>query len=192
MNWFLDHGADPNGRCSRDFTPLSTAVESAPFPVILKLIERGENIAQSQLLHHAALRELPDRIDVMKFLLDSDSENKESDSINHVMYQDNLNDYLSNMYSGIGTPLQFAAGKGSLDLVVLLIDRGADPLVKDPMGKTAVDWASRRGHTNFIDFLNPLLVPSSPRQDFVDGPGLHFKATPLEHFFRSLRENGKL
>jgi hypothetical protein len=35
------------------------------------------------------------------------------------MYQDSHNEYLQNMYSGIGTPLQFAAGKGLLDLVKL-------------------------------------------------------------------------
>lgn len=102
------------------------------------------------------------------------------------MYQDFLDDYLQNMYSGIGTPLQLAAGKGLLDLVQLLVERGADPLIKDPRGQIALNWPLHGGHTEVAEFLRPLSVlPAIPRRyDFADGPGLHFKPMPLQDFLK--------
>jgi ankyrin repeat protein len=118
----------------------------------------------------------------MKFLLEKGA----SESINKVMYQDSRDEYLQNMYSGIGTPLQLAASKGLLDLVKLLVEQGADPLIKDPRGKIAIDRAVYGGHTDVVEFLHPLSIldPSNPRHDFVDGPGLHFKPMPMGEFLK--------
>ena len=179
MYWFLDHGADPNARCSQDCTPLSFAVRHASFSAILALFNREGAIQHGQLLHHAAQRELSDRFEVLTFLLEKGG----SESINKIMYQDSLEEYLQNMYAGIGTPLQLAAGEGLLDLVKLLVDKGADPLIKDPRGKLAIDWALERTHADVADFLRPLSTPSPVRRhDFSDGPGLHFKPMPLADF----------
>lgn len=86
------------------------------------------------------------------------------------MYQDSLDDYLRNMYCGIGSPLHLAAGKGFLDSVQFLVENGADPLIKDPSGQIPLDWA-RHG-----------VLP--PRHDFVDGPGLHFTLMAMEEFLK--------
>lgn len=182
MNWFLDRNADINASCSRDCTPLSWAIGCASCSTIHLLFDRGGTISRGQLLHHAAERELPDRVEVMKFLLEKGA----SESINKVMYQDSRDEYLQNMYSGIGTPLQLAAGKGLLDLVKLLVGHGADPLIKDPRGKIAIDRALYGGHTDVVKFLHPLSIldPSTLRHDFVDGPGLHFKPMPMEEFLK--------
>ncbi|KAJ9293833.1 hypothetical protein DTO271G3_7460 [Paecilomyces variotii] len=181
VNWFLDHGADPNAPCGRDCTPLSWAMRYASFSTLQLLFNRGGTILRGQLLHHAAERELSDRLDALKFVLEIGG----LKSINNLIYQDSLDDYLMNMYSGLGTPLQLAAGKGSLDLVKLLVDRGADPLIKDPTGQIALRWAIRRGHTEVAEFLRPLSIPSIiPRHDFSDGPGLHFKPMPLQDFLK--------
>jgi ankyrin repeat protein len=77
------------------------------------------------------------------------------------MYQDKPEDYFINMHAGIGTPLQYAAGKGSLDLVKFLVSKGADPWVKDRTGRIALDRALYAGHTDVIDFLRPLTESSS-------------------------------
>jgi ankyrin repeat protein len=79
------------------------------------------------------MRELADRLEVLKFLLNRGL------PINNIMYQDRLEDYYQNMYSGIGTPLHFAAEKGLLNSVKFLVKNGADPLIKDPMGKLALN-----------------------------------------------------
>ncbi|KAJ9386285.1 hypothetical protein DTO063F5_3799 [Paecilomyces variotii] len=174
--WFLDRGANPNAQGSRDCTPLSWAVRDAPLTTIQLLFNHGGTVHHGQLLHHAAQRELPDRVEVFNFLLEQGA----SESINKIMYQDREGDYLMNMYTGIGTPLQLAAGKGFLDLVKLLIKKGADPLIKDPRGKTALDRAIFGNHTEVIEFLSPMSVPSSvPRHDFSDTEGFHYHPVPL-------------
>jgi len=84
------------------------------------------------------------------------------------------------MYTGIGTPLQLAAGKGLLDQVKLLIEKGADPLIKDPRGKIAVDRAIFGNHTEVVHFLGPLSIRSSvPRHDFTEKEGFHYQPVPL-------------
>jgi ankyrin repeat protein len=89
------------------------------------------------------------------------------------------------MYSGIGSPLHLASGKGLLDLVQLLVDKGADPLIKDPSGQIPLDRARQGGHTEVVEFLSPLPTPSpTSRQDFVDRPGFHFKPIPMEEFLK--------
>lgn len=179
--WFLDHGANPNASCGRDCTPLSWAVREAPFSCIQMLFDRGGSSQYGQLLHHAAERELPDRCEVVNYLLEKGC----MTSINKIMYQDILSDYLQNMYSGIGSPLHLAAGKGLLDLVQLFVEKGADPLLKDPSGQTPLDRARQGGHTKVMEFLRPLSTKSPvPRHDFVDGPGLHFKPMPMEDFLQ--------
>jgi FOG: Ankyrin repeat len=88
-----------------------------------------------------------------------------------------------NMHTGIGTPLQLAAGKGLLDLVKLLVEKGADPLIKDPRGKIALDRAKFDNYTEVVEFLSPLSVPSSvPRHDFSDKEGFHYHLVPLTKF----------
>lgn len=92
-------------------------------------------------MHYAAMRRLDDRLEVLTYLLD-----RKHDSVNHIMYQDCGDEYHFHMYSGIGTPLHFAAAGGLLDLVKLLVQYGALPRMRDPAGRTAADWARRYGH----------------------------------------------
>ncbi|KAI2722497.1 hypothetical protein CBS147332_3426 [Penicillium roqueforti] len=107
--WFLAHGANPNQRCGKDRTPLSTAFQVASFEIIQKLLEHGVDVFQGQVLHYAARRRLDDRLQVLDFLLEKGL------PINNIMflYSD---DYYANMFDGIGTPLHYAADAGLLDL----------------------------------------------------------------------------
>jgi ankyrin repeat protein len=90
-----------------------------------------------------------------------------------------------NLYSGIGIPLQLAAAeKGFLDLVKLIVEKGADALIKDPRGQIALDRAVYGGYTDVVEFLRPLSISSGPRRDFVDEPGLHFEIILLDEFLK--------
>lgn len=109
--WFLAYGADPNAECGLDLTPLSVAVQQAPFRIVKLLFEDGGSIKHGQLLHYAVRRDLPDQLEVLEYILDKEPQ------INHVMYQNRLDCYYHQRAFGIGTPLHEAAGRGNLDVV---------------------------------------------------------------------------
>ncbi|EME87026.1 uncharacterized protein MYCFIDRAFT_77191 [Pseudocercospora fijiensis CIRAD86] len=134
--WFLDHGADPNTVCDLDLTPLSVAVQSAPMDVIKLLFSRGGSISFGQLLHYAARRDMQDQDEVVQLILDK------KPPINNVMYQ-GLECYFLQRAFGLGTPLHEAVERGKLDIARILLDYGANPLIRDSLGKTARDRAMK-------------------------------------------------
>lgn len=60
------------------------------------------------------------------------------------------------------TALILATIFGHTHLIPLLLDAGADPLLRDNLGLNAVDWAQRRGATEVIDVLagKPVQTPT--------------------------------
>lgn len=129
------------------------------------------------------MRELDDRLDVLKYLL------QQGLPVNDIMYQNCGDEYYYNMYSGIGPPLHYAAARGLLDSAKLLIENGASPHVKDPAGKVALEWAEYNGQTNMAEFLRPLSTCHSPEptSQFTAEDGRHFSTVPMEEF---LKESG--
>ncbi|KAJ6028644.1 hypothetical protein N7540_004220 [Penicillium herquei] len=184
IRWLLDKGADLNQRCQEymDRTTLSVAIEEAPWSIIELLLNHGGSLQAGQLMHYAALRQLDDRLDVIQFLIDRGLE------VNMITYQDCGDEYYFNLYSGIGSPLHYAAGRGLLDSVKLLVQNGATPRIKDPIGKTPADWAKNSGHTTIFDFLQPLTIGSDPEGfvQFTDGPGRHFRPPTLDEFLATI------
>lgn len=176
--WFLSHGADPNRRCYEhtDRTPLSIAFKEAPFTTIQLLLDHGASLKHGQVMQYAAMRELDDRLEVLQYLLDR------GHSVNDIMYQNCGDEYYFHMYSGIGAPLHYAAGRGLLDSVKLLVQHGASPLIRDPLGRTPADWARKNGHIAVIDFLRPLSTGRDLESNFqfTDTPGRHIRTAPLE------------
>lgn len=85
------------------------------------------------------------------------------------------------------TPDSRGAERLSLDLVQLLVSRGADHLIKDSSGRTALDWARSERRPEVAMFLGALPAPPVPRHDFVDTPGLHFRTMSMEEFQKKLR-----
>ena len=162
-SWFLARGADPNAECGLDLTPLSVAVCNAPFEIIQLLFDHGGSIKHGQLLHYAVRRDSIDRLQVLQFIIDK------GPPINHVMYQDRLDCYDQLMFFGIGTPLHEAAEQGKLDMVELLLARGADPLIRDARRKLAIDRARRAGQDAVVELLLPLHSDpaSQPCHDFT-------------------------
>ena len=52
------------------------------------------------------------------------------------------------------TAMMWAAGYGKGDTVQLLLDRGADPRLRDDRGKSALDIARETGHADVVELLN--------------------------------------
>lgn len=144
--WFFPHGSDPNRRCfdHTDCTPLSIAFQEAPFATIQLLLDHGVSLQHGQVMHYAAMRELDDRQEVLQDLLDR------GHSVNDIMYQNCGDEYYFHMYSGIGTPLHYAAAKGLLDSVKFLTQHGASPQFRDPLGLTAANWAKLPFMISFV------------------------------------------
>ena len=150
MLWFLSHGADPNAVCGLDITPLSVAVRDAPFETIRTLFDHGGSIEHGQLLHFAAVRGLPDRIDVLIYLLDKGA------PINSLMFENSVDSYEQESLSSLGTPLHSAAATGCLEMVDMLLSSGADPSIKNSRGKLAVQEAEYHNWNEVADRLRPL------------------------------------
>lgn len=162
MHWFLSHGADPNAVCGLDITPLSIAVRDAHFDIIRILFDNGGSIEHGQLLHFAMKRNLPDRIEVFEYLLNKGA------SVNSIMFENCAESYEQERYSGLGTPLHSAATTGHLDMVELLLRKGADPLIKNSMGRLAVELAECYGRSEVAARLRPLSeLPAESRHDWT-------------------------
>jgi ankyrin repeat protein len=66
--------------------------------------------------------------------------------------------------SGGFTPLMSAAQSGDQTLVILLLDHGADPSIRDDEGRSATDHARSAGHEEIAELLGRDLGISSPPQ----------------------------
>lgn len=163
LRWFLARGANPDAECGFDCTPLSIAVSRASFPIIKFLFDSGGTVQHGQLLHYAVKREASDRLEVINFLLNKGI------FINHIMYQNRWNDYYQQRAFGLGTALHRAAEMGNLDVVELLLRRGADPLIRDARGKLAVERAEYNEHIKVAELLRPFSAPDVPLHDFLRG-----------------------
>ena len=63
------------------------------------------------------------------------------------MFEDCVESYELEKYSGLGTPLHSAAETGRLDMVEMLLLKGADPLIKNSMGRLAIELAEYHGRS---------------------------------------------
>jgi hypothetical protein len=118
--------------CSWDLTPMSEAMCLASLDAINLLFDRGGNIKRGQLLYNAVQRASPDARELVSFLLDRGI------SINDIQYQNYARSWRDRFPFGLGTPLHYAAQEGKVQLVKLLLYRGADPTVKDTKGRTVL------------------------------------------------------
>ncbi|EXJ77008.1 hypothetical protein A1O3_10165 [Capronia epimyces CBS 606.96] len=145
--WFLSHGADPNAGCQLDLTPLSYAVQYAPFDVIRTLFDHGGSIHTGQLVHCAVRRDQPDTLQVLAYLLNKGA------SINAVMYQNRPDSYQLQQAFGLGTPLHKAAQRGKLEVPRFLLENGADLNVVDSLGQTVIQRATIFRNPEVADFM---------------------------------------
>lgn len=144
--WLLNHGADPNGQCKIDDTPLSYAVHAAPLSNIKLMFDCGGDIHRGQLLHRAIYRE-NDVIEVVTMLLEKGA------PLNAIMYQDHEFSRVILDYLGPGTALHRAAELGRVDVVHHLLSWGADTTILDTKGRTALERAESRNQTEVVEML---------------------------------------
>ncbi|XP_059629304.1 E3 ubiquitin-protein ligase XBAT33-like [Cornus florida] len=79
-------------------------------------------------------------------------------------------------FGGLNSPLHFAAAKGHIEIVALLLDNGADVNSRNYCGQTALMQACRYGHWEVVQTLL-LFRCNVTRADYLSGrTALHFAA----------------
>lgn len=150
--WFLENGADPNGRGFYDNTPASIAAGHAPLRTLALLLDHGANPLCGQLVFHAASREV-DAVKAISMLLDRIEENGDMFDINSRLYDSDPNTKGHLSFMGLGTPLHHAADAGQMEAVKWLLDKGADARIRDSRGHLPRDLASQKGFRDIAELL---------------------------------------
>lgn len=120
-----------------------------------ELVEAGYNVNQRDsetvtLLHWAAIN---NRKDIIKYLIDKGAE------------VDAVGGELN------ATPLHWATRQGHLDAVVIVMNAGADPTLRDAEGCSCIHLAAQFGHTALVAYF----IARGVSPDLVDRGGM----TPL-------------
>ncbi|RMD43045.1 hypothetical protein DV735_g2099, partial [Chaetothyriales sp. CBS 134920] len=163
--WFLDHGASPNTTCGLDMTPLSVAVQFGSVATIEAMFEHGGCVEHGQLLHYAVRRDLPDHMRVLELVLAKYP--SPATAVNQIMYQERLRSYYQQRALALGTALHEAAGaaarkRDKLETVKFLVERGANPLIRDSHGEIPLQRAERMHHQAVVDYLRPITAAAEP------------------------------
>ncbi|XP_018326776.1 palmitoyltransferase Hip14 isoform X2 [Agrilus planipennis] len=131
------------------------ATQYGAFARVKELIDTGYNVNQRDsetvtLLHWAAIN---NRKEIMRFFIDKGAE------------VDAVGGELD------ATPLHWATRQGHLDAVVLLMNAGADPTLRDAEGCSCIHLAAQFGHTALVAYF----VARNVSPDLQDRGGM----TPL-------------
>ncbi|KRT78753.1 Ankyrin repeat-containing protein, partial [Oryctes borbonicus] len=131
------------------------ATQYGAFARVRELVDAGYNVNQRDsetvtLLHWAAIN---NRKDIMRFFIDRGAE------------VDAVGGELN------ATPLHWATRQGHLDAVVILMNAGADPTLRDAEGCSCIHLAAQFGHTALVAYF----VVRGVSPDLVDRSGM----TPL-------------
>jgi ankyrin repeat protein len=112
---------DVDPRNPADETPLMIAALKGLLPLAQQLVEKGADVNKTGWtpLHYAATA---GKLEVIALLLE-----------NHA--------YIDTESPNGSTPLMMAAGYGTPSAVKLLLEEGADPLLKNQLGLSAIDFA---------------------------------------------------
>ncbi len=135
----LDHGADPNIKNDTGMTALMWLSVGGSIDDVRLLLKHGakinlKNDTGSTALLFATRNNV--RVDLVRLLLESNANpNARNDKWKE-------------------TPLMHASEWGHEDVVQLLLEYGADTELQNNAGKTALDLASEKGHTNIVRLLS--------------------------------------
>ena len=124
VRWFLEHGADPNRRGSRNATPLASAALYPSTTVLELLLSHGAELDPEALLS-AIDRRGQGRVPAMRVLIDHGMD-------------------VNTPGKAHGSPLHYAVYVAGVDQTRFLLDKGADRSAKDILGQTPVEMAKER------------------------------------------------
>lgn len=137
LSWFLTHGASANGLPSSPGSPLRHARTPT---MIQNLLSHGATLAHTSALHTAIARydDNSVRLPLVTCLLDAGAD------INELQYTGWSRDTLPRGANNKdhGTPLHVAAREDAVEVLWLLVERGADVAKQSKNGYTAIEWAS--------------------------------------------------
>lgn len=143
VQWHLAHGADPNANLRGEtHTALELGAIHASTETLALLLQHNARIQSTSALTLAAYY---GRVKVVAFLLDHGAAIDEIPDNDHI--------YEAEREKGLGNALHTAAREGKDEVVALLLERGADPEVKDSLGKSALELAESRGHSSIVAML---------------------------------------
>ncbi len=94
------------------------------------LFRRGADASCVQILHFAVLRDTPDVLGVVRRVVERGT------PVNEIKYEHDTKLYRERKPFGLGTALHRVAEPGKKDIVIYLLEQGADPLKLDSRGKT--------------------------------------------------------
>ena len=123
-----------------DFSPLCAAVGNASMDMVRLLLRYKPDLNRpsywgNHVLYACGQRDLPDRLDVLRLLLDHGAD-------------PNHRNWLGISY------LHLQALRGDLDTAAMLLERGADIHARDEeWGSTPLGWAARWGQKTMVEFL---------------------------------------
>lgn len=130
-------------RSAQDESPLMLAALKGLTAVCERLIELGADVNKPGWapLHYAATR---GHLDIMQLLLDQHA-------------------YIDAQSPNNTTPLMMAAHYGTPSAVKLLLEAGADPLLKNDLSLSAIDFAHRASRKESADIISAFVRGKQPK-----------------------------
>lgn len=134
---------DVEARSAEDESPLMMAALKGQLELARLLIDRGADVNKPGWapLHYAATH---GHLALMQLLLDEHA-------------------YIDAESPNGSTPLMMAAHYGTPQAVQLLLDAGADPLLKNRLGLSAIDFALRANRRDVADLIAAAVRARQPR-----------------------------
>ena len=171
----LERGAKLGATDQEGGTAFIKAAKVGQLEMVKFLLEQGAPIAATNHFGFTALHEAADRgyPEVVRFLLDSGMKVDLRSAIQYTPLHCAANAAFTNEIHYVAvvrvlldhradlnarerynlTPLHFAAVMGRPQIIKILLAAKADPQVRDISGKTALDWAIARQHSDCVELL---------------------------------------
>jgi len=173
----LDAGADVNLKSTQGYTPLYAAVQSKHKPVVEYLLSKGASIDEKlgplglTAFYKASI---DGSLDIAKVLVDAGADinmkstegytplfvavqNKHKPVVEYLISKGARIDEKNGQNND--TALHKACVTGSLEVVKILVDAGADINAVNKQGETPNDFAVENNHQSIVDYLESLQPP---------------------------------
>jgi ankyrin repeat protein len=173
----VTHGLDPNTLNAKGAHPLNLAVRAGSFKVIDALLATpgiDVNVLTEQGESPLMLAALAGNTDVCQKLIDKGADiNKPGwTALHYAATSGNVaiikmllehHAYIDTQSPNGSTPLMMAAKYGTADAVRALLDGGADPMVKNSLDLTALDFADANNRTDAAALIGAYVRAKQPK-----------------------------